>query len=703
MLSPRPHAPSVPRRRNGRPQACEPCRRRKVGCDHQLPACARCQKGRIEHRCVYLVAGRDPLLLSTPPRSSREHTSTLPSSPDRLPARRARVASPGVAPPPPPPRKQHRASAGAHPLESSVRYEALGYMGATSFSTDLEEAQRRLMSMPGAADSPISSSQQPPRDAPSFSLRDFDPPAAAINVIRNIPDRASSYYLFETYRNIHDAWCRLAARWLLHSLWDTFGDILQGDRSDESLSVMAKKLCLNTALVLREDHTNPNEWFKEFSGQNMRWECIGILFGYWSSGLLSLPRETFKGSCKALHDMDRRTALDFYKDLVADCANLCWNAGNGNTLLCFLLFERSLLQSNISGDGDLRHFRLHGDLIALTTYLGLHTSSAAFGDRSVSVQIRRRLFAGIFNIDKLIAIFTGRPPLLTRRFISESEPLDISDEELLQVPPGPGAAYAGIDGAGWSLGNKILPVSPLRARTMMAYTRDSILEIALRNNKLMACEDALLELKQQATSMYDGFPLILKHAADDLQNPDLDHVQVYTRLHITLEHLHNVFFIERLLSKLREGVTAELVRISLEIIELSLIPFTNRQLTTGVMCDIDWLLMAYGAPAGGVLCMELLRPAAASSGAAGVKKSTMIRSLSMLVGCLHAVPSDAPNYGVSATLKKIIEQVLDRVLDPPAETTGQELSVQGWETDFLVDAADLFTSDLLDTFDWFRP
>ncbi|KAM3502850.1 hypothetical protein MY10362_004575 [Beauveria mimosiformis] len=703
MLSPRPHAPSVPRRRNGRPQACEPCRRRKVGCDHQLPACARCRKGRIEHRCVYLVADRDPLLLlSTSPRSSREHTSALPSSPDRPPARRARVASPGVATPPPP-RKHHRASAGAHPLDSSVRYEALGYMGATSFSTDLEEAQRRLMSMPGAAKGPISSSQQQPRDAPSFSLRDFDPPAAAINVIRNIPDRASSYYLFETYRNIHDAWCRLAARWLLHSLWDTFGDILEGDRSDKSLSVMAKKLCLNTASVLREDHTNPKEWFKEFSGQNMRWECIGILFAYWSSGLLSLPRETFKGSCKALHDMDRRTALDFYKDLVADCANLCWNAGNGNTLLCFLLFERSLLQSNISGDGDLRHFRLHGDLIALTTYLGLHTSSAAFGDRSVSVQIRRRLFAGIFNIDKLIAIFTGRPPLLTRRFISESEPLDISDEELLQVPPGPGAAYAGIDGAGWSLGNKILPVSPLRARTMMAYTRDSILEIALRNNKLMACEDALLELKQQATSMYDGFPLILKHAADDLQNPDLDHVQVYTRLHITLEHLHNVFFIERLLSKLREGVTAELVRISLEIIELSLIPFTNRQLTTGVMCDIDWLLMAYGAPAGGVLCMELLRPAAASSGAAGVKKSTMIRSLSMLVGCLHVVPSDAPNYGVSATLKKIIEQVLDRVLDPPAETTGQEFSVQGWETDFLVDAADLFTSDLLDTFDWFRP
>ncbi|TQV96476.1 hypothetical protein V2A60_003126 [Cordyceps javanica] len=626
-------------------------------------------------------------LSPTPPRS-REQTYNLPS-PDQ--PSRASVASPKII-------HQEHASKDARPSES-VRYEALGYMGATSFSTDLEEAQRRLMSMPGAEGH---ASSVPTPDAPSLSPQDFNPPAAAINVLRNIPDRASSYYLFETYRNIHDAWCRLAARWLLHSLWDTFGDILDGDRSDKSLSAMAKRLCLNTASVPREDHTDPKEWFKEFSGKNMRWECIGILFAYWSSGLLSLPRETFKGSCKALNDMDRRTALEFYKELVADCANLCWNAGTGNTLLCFLLFKRSLLQSNISGDGDLRHFRLHGDLIALTTYLGLHTSTAAFGDRSICVQIRRRLFAGVFNIDKLIAIFTGRPPLLSRRFISQSEPLDICDEELLQVPPRQGMPYTEIDSEGWSLGNKILPVSPLRARLMMAYTRDSILEIALRNT-LIACEDPLLELKQQATKMYDGFPFVLKHAADDLQNSALDHVQVYTRLHITLEHLHNVFFIERLLSKLKEEVTAELVKISLEIIELSLIPFTNRQLTTGVMCDIDWLLMAYGAPAGGVLCMELLRPAAASSGASGVKKSTMIQSLSMLVGCLNAVPPDAPNYGVSATLKRIIEQVLDRVLDPPAETTGQEFSVQGWETDFLVDAADLFNSDLLDTFDWFRP
>lgn len=343
MISPRshtrsPHASSVPRRRNGRPQACEPCRNRKVGCDHQLPVCSRCQRGHIEHRCVYLVTKGAPP--SPTRRHSRELTSSNPLSPDRAAA--ARVASPR-------PVRQDHHSIDIRPTES-LRYETMGYMGATSFSTDLEEAQRRLISMRGV-ESPVCT--LPPRNEPSLSAQDFPPPAAAVHALRSIPDRASSYYIFESFQNIHDAWCRLAAKWLLDSLWDTFGHILEGDRSDKSLTEMAKQVCLNTTKTLREDHTDPNEWFREFSGANMRWESIGILFAYWGSGLLSLPRETFRDSCAAVKDMDRRTALDFFREAVADCANLCWHIGNGNTLLAFLLFKRSLLQSNIGGDGGM--------------------------------------------------------------------------------------------------------------------------------------------------------------------------------------------------------------------------------------------------------------------------------------------------------------------------------------------------------------
>jgi hypothetical protein len=45
---------SVPKRRNGKQQACEPCRKAKIACDHSLPVCERCKRRRVVEKCVYL-------------------------------------------------------------------------------------------------------------------------------------------------------------------------------------------------------------------------------------------------------------------------------------------------------------------------------------------------------------------------------------------------------------------------------------------------------------------------------------------------------------------------------------------------------------------------------------------------------------------------------------------------------------------------
>lgn len=43
------------RGRNGRLQACEPCRKRKVSCDHGVPICRRCRARNNAGDCVYLA------------------------------------------------------------------------------------------------------------------------------------------------------------------------------------------------------------------------------------------------------------------------------------------------------------------------------------------------------------------------------------------------------------------------------------------------------------------------------------------------------------------------------------------------------------------------------------------------------------------------------------------------------------------------
>jgi hypothetical protein len=81
------------RRPNGRLQACEPCRKRKVACDHTHPVCRRCQAGKKATQCEYIV-------------DTRTVTASLP-----------RARSPPTVPPPDDrgPRRHHAAACTLRP------------------------------------------------------------------------------------------------------------------------------------------------------------------------------------------------------------------------------------------------------------------------------------------------------------------------------------------------------------------------------------------------------------------------------------------------------------------------------------------------------------------------------------------------------------------------------------------------------------
>lgn len=129
----------------------------------------------------------------------------------------------------------------------------------------------------------------------------------------------------------------------------------------------------------------------------------------------------------------------------------------------------------------MQYWRTHGDLMAMTTYLGLHVSpNADLMDCSITTQVKRRLFASIFAHDKVTATFTGRPAFLSRRVSSTPLPLDVSDEILLTSPPPVTYSDCRVDENGWNMDGRIYLTTALRARTLLAYVRDEILEIALQ-------------------------------------------------------------------------------------------------------------------------------------------------------------------------------------------------------------------------------
>lgn len=129
-------------------------------------------------------------------------------------------------------------------------------------------------------------------------------------------------------------------------------------------------------------------------------------------------------------------------------------------------------------------WRYLAESVSLLTFLGLHAES---DDRSAPCQptlcseIRRRAAAHLFILDKDVALFTGRPPLLSRRYASTTPPLDLRDEDLMAGHQEVARAMQFIDANGWNTEGHLYAATSLRTRLMIASIREELIEITSGN------------------------------------------------------------------------------------------------------------------------------------------------------------------------------------------------------------------------------
>ena len=116
----------------------------------------------------------------------------------------------------------------------------------------------------------------------------------------------------------------------------------------------------------------------------------------------------------------------------------------------------------------------------MTTALGMHRDADQIPKKvTISSEMRRRTYAAVFNVDKIIATFTGRPPMLSHRYSSTPLPLDLSDEQLLSDPETLSKILEKLDASGWNSDGQIYSTTILRARTSFSIVRGEVLDIAL--------------------------------------------------------------------------------------------------------------------------------------------------------------------------------------------------------------------------------
>ncbi|WQF83147.1 hypothetical protein CDEST_08161 [Colletotrichum destructivum] len=727
-------------RKNGRPQACEPCRKRKVACDHAQPVCNRCRKSKRPGEACEYILGDSPRPRDTTPRTTRPRESRRSSRAPSLP-----LTAPTFPPPPATATRlvPESASTGTTTTTSSasVRTAAsrprasvpaslptspdsvgtgttpavlgIGYLGFTSFCGIYEETRSSLNRLQPSGATPIGEI-----GAMANCGLECSPPLTnqaletCLTILRHVPDRDMGLKLFESHVNPSDGWIRLAAKRMVMSLYETFPQYFcgGGKADDAQLTALARTICQNTAKCVSDEESDPEKWIAQFTGTNLRWESLGVMFVYWELAARYLgPYRPDVGSQFQSVDEGTRVVLQ-YRYCVGASIELTKAAGSGgNTLLLFMSAKRTIIESIFSGDASFACWQTHAETVALSTFLGFHDEVAAEPYKpTICSEIKRKLFCYVFYMDKVLASFAGRPPLISRRYARTPPPLDLKDEYLLSDEATLARHVAALDEHGWNTEGDLNSATIVRARVMLAHIRDELFEIALGHGPVTPVE-TLLEIKERQLRTVAGLPKILVFKEEDVQDRKFDVSLLYVRLIVHLEHLQNMFFIERLLAK-RGHDDGALLSVSFEMVSKTLMFWTNMDRLSCMNGDFEWLVMAYAAPGGGILCLELLKPTLHGGNHPQnpkLTRSSIIQKLSLLVGFLDWVSPTAPNGDLCADCKCIIQHVLDQALNGPAASASSAvdggfpaaLDAMDWDFSTQLD----FNFDLLDTFDWLRP
>jgi hypothetical protein len=119
----------------------------------------------------------------------------------------------------------------------------------------------------------------------------------------------------------------------------------------------------------------------------------------------------------------------------------------------------------------------------MVMYLGFHAIEQPPNyEPTLCSEHKRRIFAQIYTSDKLGTSFTGRPPLISRRYCSTPLPLDLPDNILIADQETLRRAVSALDERGWNTSGEIHSATIIRARCMLAYIYDSLFEIALNRD-----------------------------------------------------------------------------------------------------------------------------------------------------------------------------------------------------------------------------
>lgn len=325
-------ASALPRRRNGKPQSCEPCRLAKTACDHTFPKCNRCVRRGIDARCTYHPS---PMTKAQGSPKVIQHTE-----PWKKHCQLARTATPNILSL----LAQQRSPVATPQGISNARGERdteAQYLGSTSYSAVFQENKESIGSEVWNGPSSIDLSCVKGQDSDSHRLR------LALSALRAIPDQDVCELLLDSDFEVHASPLHEpATRYCLQSLWDTYGDALRDRDDDGRIRQMAQEILRNTDTPVSPQPTSA-EWLESHTGKNLRFEMVGTLLALFALALPVLPDQHPVYRAQDLSPFEYTYKLG---KAAENCQMVCFDMSIVNEFSLYLNYHLQVTQGIVRGE-----------------------------------------------------------------------------------------------------------------------------------------------------------------------------------------------------------------------------------------------------------------------------------------------------------------------------------------------------------------
>ncbi|KAF7927248.1 hypothetical protein EAE99_005579 [Botrytis elliptica] len=493
----------------------------------------------------------------------------------------------------------------------------------------------------------------------------------------NIPSLSSCNKLLERYHDLLEfsVLPEFMIKYLISSIYDTFGSILAEPRSKEKFVPFVETLLRNEETPLPSSPDDGVAWLDTFCGPNIRFESMGLLFCFIGRAYQSLVDGNPLFLEEENHGRNRRQTSWRMNECADVMGKMCDCTDTVNEIVVAFRVSIYVLESAVVGDESYSNLNRHGNMVTSACAIGLHRLPHLPPHLlTTAAEYKRRLFGSVYYMDKCSSALNGTPPGISRLYCRLQMPSDLSETELFLPRAQMQQAIAACDEQGWNRKGEIYCSTCYRANLQIYMIKEEILEGALGVDVEISREriDSLLS---RTASLTRNWPPQFKF------NPTSTGRLLFVQLIFSFEALHNTLLLYRLAvaNSLEGNYIQGLLDTAMEMLEKVIMMWEKRDVLVGFEFCFDWFITSYGIPAAGVICVELLKRVSGNSASAsgsetrkmGTQEKTMarfpksvaIQRLTLFGAFLDWVRDTDGNYALLRRVRGVVGRVLKWVLD----------------------------------------